>query len=161
MNAAGIALGMSGLGYTTWRLDWLLGCVLIVLTVIFHVIALGALRQKAIAIYGDGAKLHHPDVFFALVVGATALLATVFHAIEVGVWSAAYCVIGALPNVRSAMLYSLGAMTTYGNSELHLEEKWRLMGALEALSGWLLFGLTTAFLFWMIQEVSPSRHSGH
>jgi len=29
------------------------------------------------------------------------------------------------------------------------------MGALEALNGMLLFGLTTAFLFAMIQEVSP------
>jgi len=146
--------------YSTWRVDWLFGCILIVLTVIFHVIALASLREKAITIYGNGAK-HHPDVFFALVVGATALLATVFHAVEVGVWAIAYCLIGALTSFRSAMLYSLGAMTTYGNSDLHLEEKWRLMGALEALSGWLLFGLTTAFLFWMIQEVSPSRHSRH
>jgi hypothetical protein len=27
------------------------------------------------------------------------------------------------------------------------------MGALEALNGWLLFGLSTAFLFGMIQRV--------
>jgi hypothetical protein len=30
-----------------------------------------------------------------------------------------------------------------------------MMGALEALNGMLLFGLTTAFLFAMIQEVWP------
>jgi hypothetical protein len=40
-----------------------------------------------------------------------------------------------------------------------------MMGALEALNGMLLFGLTTAFLFAMIQEVWPralgeSRRSG-
>ena len=34
-----------------------------------------------------------------------------------------------------------------------LEQRWQMMGALEALNGMLLFGLTTAFLFAMIQEV--------
>jgi hypothetical protein len=160
MSAAGIAFGVSVVGGTTWRLDWLYGCVLIVLTVIFHVIALGGLRQKAVTFYGDSGKRRHPQVSFGLVVGATALMATLFHAFEVGVWALAFLMVGAMTSLRSAMLYSLGAMTTYGHTDLFLEDQWRLMGALEALSGWLLFGLTTAFLFWMIQEVSPSHSKG-
>jgi hypothetical protein len=44
-------------------------------------------------------------------------------------------------------------MTTFGNTAVNLEDRWKLMGAIEALSGWLLFGLTTAFLFGMIQKV--------
>ena len=51
------------------------------------------------------------------------------------------------------MLYSLSAMTTYGHADVFLESQWQLMGALEALNGWLLFGLTTAFLFAVIQKV--------
>jgi hypothetical protein len=51
------------------------------------------------------------------------------------------------------MLFSLGAMTTYGGSDVDLQKHWRLTGALEALNGIILFGLTTAFLFSMIQEV--------
>ena len=53
------------------------------------------------------------------------------------------------------MLYSIGAMTTYGHANLLLKPDWQLMGALEALNGMLLFGLTTAFLFAMIQRVWP------
>jgi hypothetical protein len=135
------------------------GLLLIVLTVIFHVLALGFLNQKAVMIYEDHAKHRHAFVAFGFVVGATSLLATVFHALEVTLWAAVYCLIGALSGFRSALLYSLGAMTTYGNSELFLEERWKLMGPLEALNGWLLFGLSTAFLFRMIQEVSPRRPS--
>jgi hypothetical protein len=41
-----------------------------------------------------------------------------------------------------------------------LEKQWRLMGALEALNGTLLFGLTTAFLFAMIQKVWPLGGGG-
>jgi hypothetical protein len=38
---------------------------------------------------------------------------------------------------------------------LYLAAHWRLMGALEALNGMLLFGLTTAFLYGLIQRVWP------
>jgi hypothetical protein len=53
------------------------------------------------------------------------------------------------------MLYSLSAMTSYGHASLFLETHWQMMGALESLNGMLLFGLTTAFLFAMIQKVWP------
>ncbi len=46
-------------------------------------------------------------------------------------------------------------MTTYGHSEIFLAGHWRLMGALEALNGLILFGLTTAFMYGMIQRVWP------
>jgi hypothetical protein len=51
------------------------------------------------------------------------------------------------------MLYSLNAMTSCGHTNLALEDHWRLMGALEALNRWLLFGLSTAFLFGMLDRV--------
>ena len=59
---------------------------------------------------------------------------------------------GALPDFKSAMLYSLSAMTSYGHANLYLEPRWQMMGALEALNGMILFGLTTAFLFTVLQK---------
>lgn len=59
------------------------------------------------------------------------------------------------------MLYSLSALTSYGHADVFLKEKWQLMGALEALNGMLLFGLTTAFLFAMIQRVWPLGSRAH
>jgi hypothetical protein len=91
--------------------------------------------------------------------GATTLLATILHGLEAAIWAVAYCFIGARPDFRTAMFYSLGAITTYGHQNLYLEERWRLLGGIEALNGWLLFGLSTAFLFWLFQEVSPSDGS--
>jgi hypothetical protein len=51
------------------------------------------------------------------------------------------------------MLYSLGAMTTYGHADINLEVSWQLMGPIEAINGLILFGLTTAFLLGVIQFV--------
>ena len=47
-------------------------------------------------------------------------------------------------------------MTSYGHENLDLAKHFRLMGAIEALNGWLLFGLSTAFLFSVIERVRPS-----
>ena len=46
-------------------------------------------------------------------------------------------------------------MTSYGHVDLHLAPHWQLMGALEALNGMILLGLTTAFLYGTIQRVWP------
>ena len=90
-----------------------------------------------------------------VVMGATVLLATLLHGLEGVMWAVAYLVLGALPDARSAMLYSLGSMTTYGHANVFLEDCWQLMGALEALNGIILFGLTTAFLFAGVQRIWP------
>ena len=93
------------------------------------------------------------------------LLITLLRVVEAWVRSGAHWLLGALPNVRLAVLFSLGAMTTYGGSGTDLPDHWHLMGALEALNGIILFGLTTAFLFSMIQEVwmagRGQRRRGH
>ena len=89
----------------------------------------------------------------AVPMGYVTLLIICLHGLEAVIWAAAYRFLGALPNARYAMLYSLNAITSYGHTDLNLEDRWQLMGALEALDGWLLFGLTTAFLFATIQRI--------
>jgi hypothetical protein len=129
------------------------------LTVIFHVLCLGYVSQKSVLIYSDVTKRHHPIGALVVVIGAATLVATLLHALEASMWAIAYRLVGAIPDGKSAMLYSLGAMTTYGHQNLFLEKRWQLMGTIEALNGWLLFGMSTAFLFWVIQEVSPSHRA--
>jgi hypothetical protein len=133
---------------------------LIVLNVVIHVIGLGLINESVVQIL-SGALEHRRFIpKFAVVMGIAALLATVLHALEAGAWAAAYRLLGARPDYKSAMLYSLSAMTSYGHANLFLEEQWQLMGALEALNGMLLFGLTTAFLFAVIQKVWPLGSRG-
>jgi hypothetical protein len=139
-----------------WSADWIWGCPLIVVTVIIHVLGLGFVSHWVLQAC-SGILKRRPVTAFVIVIGTTTLLATVLHAIESGLWAVAYWGIGAVSDYKSAMLYSLGAMTTYGHETQILAEHWRLLGSMEALNGWLLFGLSTAFLFLLIQQVAPKR----
>jgi hypothetical protein len=161
MNIAQAALNLAKEVRAPWHADWAWGCPLIVVTVIFHVIGLGSISQRAILIHNGMRKHTNSIAASALVIGTTTLLATLLHGIEAAIWALAYLFIGSLPDAKSAMLYSLGALTTYGHQSVYLEEHWRLLGTIEALNGWLLFGLSTAFLFWLIQEVTPNVPARH
>ncbi|SFK45684.1 hypothetical protein SAMN05444581_10875 [Methylocapsa palsarum] len=138
-----------------WNSNWAWSAPLIVLTVILHVIGLGIINERAIQIEAAVKNRRHFLFFFGLVMGITTLFVTVLHGIEASIWAVAYRLLGALPDTRDAVLYSLGAMTTYGHAGIFLAPHWRLMGALEALNGMMLFGLTTAFMFAIIQRIWP------
>jgi hypothetical protein len=138
-----------------WDANWAWSLPLIALSVIFHVIGLGFINAGVVRALDRRKDSRHFLIAFSLVMGATTLAATMLHTMEAAIWAIAYRALGALPDSKSAMLYSLEAMTTFGHANIFLAQHWRLMGALEALNGMLLFGLTTAFLYGMIQTVWP------
>ena len=155
-----IAVGVLGINTgipVEWSNDWAWGLPLIALTVVIHVLSLGLINERFVRLLSHIAETRYPMLVFAEVMGTTTLLATSLHAVEAGIWALSYRFLGALPDFKSSMLYSLNAITSYGHENLFLASRWQLLGAIEALNGCLLFGLTTAFLFGMIQKVWLGR----
>ena len=144
----------------TWSTDWAWGLPLIVLTVVMHVLGLGLIGQRVVGTSSGVGQHRYPVTRFVIVVGTVTLLATCLHGIEAIIWATAFRLLGAVSDLKSAVLYSLNAITSYGHTTLTLDPKWQLMGALEALNGWLLFGLTTAFLFSIIEKGWSLRRGG-
>jgi hypothetical protein len=140
-----------------WSGNWAWSLPLIVLSVVLHVLGLGFINANVIRILSLVKNHRNFLTIFCVVMGVTVLLATMLHGLEATLWALAYRLLGAVADDKSAMLYSLEAITTYGHNDLYLAPHWRLMGALEALNGLLLFGLTTAFLYGLIQHVWPAE----
>jgi hypothetical protein len=142
-----------------WSNNWAWSLPLIALTVLGHGAGL-VLIQKYIVLrlsVGEDRTI----VAFASVAVASAILLTVLLGVEAGAWAAVYLAVGARPDFASAVLYSLSAMTSYGHANVYLAEHWQLMGALEALNGMMLFGLTTAFLASVLQSNWPAQLRTH
>lgn len=143
---------------SVWDGNWAWSLPLILITLIFHVVALVFINERVMRAGRRQAERGGRFFFsFSMILGAATLVAILLHAIEAAIWAAVYKSLGALPDSKSAILYSLGAMTTYGHEHFDLAAHWRLMGALEALDGMILFGLTTAFLYGMIRELLAGR----
>ena len=88
-------------------------------------------------------------------VGVVGLLLAVLHGIEAAIWAGAYVWLGAVDSPKDAILYSVDSMATRGASGLTLERHWQMMGALEAAGGMLLFGISTAYIFAVMQVYWP------
>jgi hypothetical protein len=136
----------------TWSLDWAWGLPLIVVTVVFHAHGLRLIGKEVHARLNNSERSRKLSSSLTYIIGGTALSVAFLHGLEGVMWAGAYRLLGALPDNKSAMLYSLNAMTSYGHANLYLSPSWELMGALEALNGWILFGLSTAFLFTVMEK---------
>ena len=142
-----------------WSDDWIWGISLIALSMVTHTAGLALISMSLAKCLGpmilSHRHAHGRFIFFSVVVGVTSVLLAMLHGLEASYWAAAYVWLGAAPDFRRAIYFSLQMVTTLGADIFRLEDRWKLMGPLEAISGMLLFGLSTAFLFAIMQRVWP------
>jgi hypothetical protein len=140
-----------------WGVDWAWGMPLIIVTIIFHAYGLGLVNRDVTLRLKQSVESRFTFVSI-FVIGGTALAATMLHGFEAFSWAIAYRLLDTEMDFKSAMLYSMSALTSYGHANLSLEPRWQMMGALEALNGWIVFGITTAFIFAVIQKAWLQTH---
>ena len=144
---------------------WIWGLSLIVLTIAIHAIGVVVLAVVNSRIRHSMANrpLELPYVILIVIglVAAAGLILAVLHGLEAGIWAAAYLRLGAIDLPLDAVLYSVDSMSTRGASGLTLQGHWRMMGALEAVDGMLLFGISTAFIFALMQSYWPMLARRH
>ena len=91
------------------------------------------------------------------------------HVTEITAWAVIYASAGAIPGMQSAWYFSAVTYTTTGYGDLVLPQEWRLVGAIEALTGILMCGWSTGFFFAVVSRMyrdpatssdSPHRPQG-
>jgi hypothetical protein len=71
----------------------------------------------------------------------------VIHGVEMWAYALLYLGSGAAPDLESALYFSIGAYTSSGWVDVHLTPGWRVVMSLEAITGLLMIGWSTAFFF--------------
>ena len=136
--------------------SWTVGLSLIVLTIAIHttgVVMMAFGLQARIRVRVD----EHMDDPRRLIpiaighIGAVALILAALHGLESVLWASAFRWLGALGSFTDASVYSLATMTTLDMPELAVASRYRMISALEAVNGVLLFGISTAFIFAVMQ----------
>jgi hypothetical protein len=105
-------------------------------------------------------RLGHAGVRFwkdvPIVAGAT-LLALAAHLIEMAAWALVFLRCGEFRDFAAAFYSSAENYTTLGYGDVVMSVSWRLLGPLEAADGMLMFGVTTAMIFTVIQRLVQTR----
>jgi hypothetical protein len=102
---------------------------------------------------------HHPLGFWtgvAVMMLVTLVTATA-HVGVITLWAAALLMSGEVSTFDKAWYLSAQNYTALGYGDIILSERWRLLGPIEAINGLLLFGLSTALMFAVLNYLITRR----
>ena len=95
---------------------------------------------------------------------STAIVLLMLHVLEAFLWALLYVLLPAqagLKNLHEALYFSLVTFTTLGYGDITIHEKWQLLTGIEGMVGIVVFGMTTALLFAVIQKCWRVSHQQH
>ena len=75
------------------------------------------------------------------------------HLIQVGLWGVVFWRASELPTLETAIYFSLATYTTIGFGDVVLGPGWRVLAGIEGLTGLLLVGWSTAFVFAIVNRM--------
>ena len=80
--------------------------------------------------------------------------------LEVWMWALLYLydpLITTLPDLETAFYFSMVTFTTLGYGDVVLTGEWRALASIQAANGVIIFGWTTALIFYFIQRIYKSE----
>ena len=132
------------------------GAVTTLATIFIHALALSAIvhfvrRERRL---GHAGMVFWKDVLIVAVAVSVALAA---HLGEIAMWALVFMRCGEFRDFAAAFYSSAENYTTLGYGDVVMSASWRLLGPLEAADGMLMFGVTTAMIFAVIQRLLLTR----
>jgi voltage-gated potassium channel Kch len=136
-------------------LNVLLGLMIIGLTVVIQAYGTNLWLKKFIA-----AQRKFSEVQFnkrtVRILTLTSSFLIFLHLIQASIWALVYLFmpsIGQFQSFEKAIYFSLVTFTTLGYGEITIESGSRLLSGLEAINGIMMIGWSTAFMFFVYQEI--------
>ena len=100
----------------------------------------------------SGARIHFSMLMIGLICGIMLL-----HVGESSIWAAFYYTSELFQDFETSLYFSLVSYTAIGYGDVVLPQKWRLLGAIQGVSGVLLCGLSAAFIFAVMNAMFKAR----
>lgn len=132
------------------------GVVTVICTIMIHALPLGATisfirREKKLGRLGRSFRI---DMGIVSLVISYALVA---HLLEIALWAVLFMICGEFADFAGAYYHSAVNYTSLGYGDVIMSPSWKLLGPLETADGMLLFGVSTAMIFAIIQRMAETR----
>jgi Flp pilus assembly protein protease CpaA len=72
---------------------------------------------------------------------------------ESSLWAGTYMIFGTFQTFEEALYFSIVTFTTLGYGDITLDADWRLLASIEASTGIIIFGWSTAILMAVVQRL--------
>jgi hypothetical protein len=132
------------------------GLCVLAATIVIHAIAL----NLAIRFFRRERSLGHAGKSFSLdlpITGLTILFALAAHLVEIALWAFVLMICSQFTVFTTAYYHAALNYTTLG--DVGMSPSWTLLGPLEAVDGMLMFGVSTAMIFAVVQRLTAIRYA--
>jgi len=109
------------------------------------------LKQRAMI------EQHSSMLSYALLLILVFAVTILLHLADTAIWAAFYYSRHLFADFETSFYFSVGSYTTIGYGDVVLPQRWRLLGGIEGVSGVLLCGLSTAFIFAVVNALFQIR----
>ena len=131
------------------------GMGMMVLTIIIHALFMvGGL--KAAKWRQSRFGLVKKETTRAIILSALTVWMFLAIVLEAGLWALLYLfdpLVTDLPDLETAFYFSMVTFTTLGFGDVVLTGPWRMLASIQAANGVIIFGWTTALIFYFIQRI--------
>lgn len=136
-----------------------LGIVFALVTMAIQIAAIVFMLQYLIRIIEDGTPKLVGVRMNAYVISVVMLMLFTAHMIQVAIWALLFMQLGEFSDFMTAFYHSMVNFTSLGYGDIVMSEDWRLLGAIEASNGVLMFGLTAGTVLsvmgYLLTALSP------
>ena len=73
--------------------------------------------------------------------------------VQIVIWGVLFIILGEFSDLYEAVYHSAVNFTSLGYGDIVMTKRWKLMGPLEAANGVLMFGMTSAALMAVLQQL--------
>jgi hypothetical protein len=136
----------------------IVGSIVIAGTIVIH----GVVLDTTLRFLRHARTLGHVGAGFWIdvrIVARVVMLALVAHLSEIGLWAVLFVLLGEFEALGVAFYHSAVNYTTLGYGDIVMSPAWKILGPIEATNGLLMFGVSTAMLFAVIERMVQIRFS--
>ena len=143
--------------HVAFLIPLVVGIAAVICTIFIHALPLSATvnlvrREERLGRVGVGFWMD------TVIVVRVMLYALVAHLVEIAFWAVLFLICSEFSDFDTAYYHSAVNYTSLGYGDIVMSPTWRLLGPLETANGMLLFGVSTAMIFAVIQRLFDARY---
>ena len=98
-------------------------------------------------------------MFDIMLLSMVMLLMLFSNFVQMSIWALLFMLLGEFSDFGSALYFSAVNFATLGYGDIVMTDRWRLLGPLEAATGILMFGVSTAVMTAAVLDVIKHSHA--
>lgn len=138
----------------------MLGSFIVIATMSIQVVFVVMMIRYLINIMARNDRENHAFSFDIVVISTVMLMLFAGHMLQIMIWGLLFIKLGEFDSFLTAFYHSAVNFSSLGYGDIVMSERWRLLGALEAGNGVLMFGLSTGTILAVMNQLFTQRRLG-